>query len=148
MIHPGLLYLGSATGALDAALMQHLGITHILNVADNVPNFFPNHFAYCNLNVRDNGMDAGISRVFGTAYDFYIKCKQAGGACFVHCMSGVNRAPTVTIALLMMDQGMSLKDAHALVKHKRDIINPQPDNVAELQRFEQRLHKNSFIQSC
>lgn len=44
---------------------------HILNVADDVPNFFENsrEFHYLKLSVQDCGQDEGISRVFQAAFE-------------------------------------------------------------------------------
>eukprot|EP00466_Bigelowiella_natans_P014121 jgi/Bigna1/83075/fgenesh1_pg.101_\ len=51
------LYLGSGESAKKKDDLKNLGITDIMNVADDVPNFHPNDFKYTNLHVADFGQD-------------------------------------------------------------------------------------------
>jgi protein-tyrosine phosphatase len=66
------LYLGSGRNAQNLDKLQENSITHILNVADDVPNFHEKYanIEYCNLRVKDFGEDAGISRTFRLAEEF------------------------------------------------------------------------------
>ena len=64
------IYLGRGAAAQDLSWLQNNKIGYILNVADDVPNFFPDQFVYCNLQVGDFGADKGISRVFEQATTF------------------------------------------------------------------------------
>lgn len=68
---PG-LYLGSATAAEDLTGLKKHHVTHIVNVADDVPNYHEDTgcFKYLNLQVADFGKDKGISRVFEQAAKF------------------------------------------------------------------------------
>lgn len=67
------LFVASAREASDLDYLQGLGITHILNVADDVPNYHTDHFEYSHLPVRDFGQDQGISRIFEDAKAFVLK---------------------------------------------------------------------------
>ena len=49
--------------------------------------------------------------------------KNPEGKVAVHCQQGINRAPTVAIALLMTIDGMSLHDAATLVKSKFVVVH-------------------------
>jgi dual specificity MAP kinase phosphatase len=66
------LWLGSGRNAENADQLKQNSITHILNVADDVPSFHEasGDFIYSKLNVKDFGDDSGISRVFESAVDF------------------------------------------------------------------------------
>lgn len=72
------LFLGSGRDAENLTKLIENGVTHVLNVADDIPNFHgrevnrdgKRRFSYCNLDVTDFGGDAGISRVFGRAAAF------------------------------------------------------------------------------
>ena len=82
-----------AQGELEEAARIHretleaLGITHVLNVADDVPNFHEGAgIEYCNLSVGDFGTDVGISRVFPTALGFVRSALESpGGRVLIHC---------------------------------------------------------------
>jgi hypothetical protein len=55
-------------------------LAHILNVSDDVPNYFEakdSHLSYLKLHVKDFGLDSGISRVFQQAFEcaFYCSCR-------------------------------------------------------------------------
>merc|ERR1712025_1062060 len=66
------LYLGSGRNAQNTEELKKHNITHILNVADDVPNYFPDQFVYKKLNVQDFGTDKGIGRVFQPAFEFVV----------------------------------------------------------------------------
>lgn len=61
----------------------------------------------------------------------------------VHCANGSNRSATVTIALLMLLENLTLAQAFEEVKSKRPSINPLKDNRLELVRFERKRFKLS-----
>lgn len=57
----------------------------------------------------------------------------------VHCQMGISRSSSLVIAFLMKEFGMSLKEARKLVQSKRQIIQPNPSFVKDLERFEEYL---------
>mmetsp|Transcript_36956 Transcript_36956/g.71300 ORF Transcript_36956/g.71300 Transcript_36956/m.71300 type:complete len:100 (-) Transcript_36956:660-959(-) len=63
------IFLGNGYSARNLAALKEKGITHIMNVADDVENFHPGKFTYINLHVADFGADEGISRVFPKAIE-------------------------------------------------------------------------------
>eukprot|EP00164_Ancoracysta_twista_P002732 GFYU01003634.1.p1 GENE.GFYU01003634.1~~GFYU01003634.1.p1 ORF type:complete len:208 (-),score=39.99 GFYU01003634.1:74-661(-) len=142
------LWLGSGADAANLEKMKEKGITHVLNVANDVENFHPSDFVYCNLNVADFGQDKGISRVFEQAASFVTDAigttvvDDKNGECtskvLVHCAWGVNRSATVTIALLMMLEDKSLRDAWRDVVGARKCVCPLNDNKIQLVEFEKR----------
>ena len=146
-IKENFLYLGSGRMASEMEALKSKNITHILNVADDVPNFHPDSFIYCNLSVGDFGTDAGISRVFGTAHEFITNARDASptNRIFVHCAAGVNRSVTVVIAMLMLLDKLTLKEAWAIVRSKRKSACPLSDNIRELIKFEEKLYQTTTL---
>jgi len=138
------LFLGSGQDASNAEKLRENGVTHILNVADDVENFHPGQFVYCNLDVTDFGGDVGISRVFDQAADFICKatlnCESYEPGILVHCANGSNRSSTVVIACMMILQGLDLKTAFDTVKKAHRKTHPLGDNRKELMDFERRLY--------
>lgn len=137
--------MGSCRMAADKNLLLQMGVTHILNVADNVPNYYPNDFVYLNLNVADFGADKGIRRVFMEAFEFAFsvirskdeeKGEGRSPVMLVHCYAGVNRSVTVATALLMEIESISLRDAYDAICSKRTVACPFTDNIEELFQFE------------
>ncbi len=58
---------------------------------------------------------------------------------FVHCHSGVGRAPLMAAAYLMATGGRSHQEALALLRAARPIIGPNAEQLARLREYEQRL---------
>jgi len=141
---PDFLWLGDKYDASSKGALQEKGITHVLNCADDVDCFFPNDFEYAQLHVKDYGEDAGISRVFEEAKEFIEKCKEEKGKVLVHCYHGMNRSVTVTIALVMMLEGITLKNSLFQVNNVRS-TSIDWDNVVELINFEKKIRKKTSV---
>lgn len=62
---------------------------------------------------------------------------ERGEKVYIHCGSGVGRAPTMTAAYLI-DQGMSVEDAVARVTAVRPFIRILPDQMQQLHNFAAR----------
>jgi protein-tyrosine phosphatase len=54
----------------------------------------------------------------------------------VHCFAGKSRSTSFILAYLMMDKGLSLKDAVELTRSKRTIAEPNPGFMIQLKAFE------------
>jgi protein tyrosine phosphatase (PTP) superfamily phosphohydrolase (DUF442 family) len=57
-----------------------------------------------------------------------------GGKVYVHCASGVGRAPTMAAAYLV-STGLSLDEAWALIRKTRPFVKPTPPQRAALEQF-------------
>lgn len=135
------LYLGNGKDAQNKEKLDEFGFTHIINVADDVENYYPNDFTYLNLNVGDFGTDAGITRVFPQAMEFLEKHwkNNEDSVTLIHCAAGMNRSATLYIATVMFFEKLSLKDALGLVLSKRS-VRPIADNRRELLKYEVELY--------
>jgi hypothetical protein len=61
-----------------------------------------------------------------------------GGGVYVHCGSGVGRAPTMAAAYLV-STGLTTDEAWARIRAARPFIRPQPQQVARIRRFAEDL---------
>ena len=87
--------------------MDRIGITHILNMAQQVPNHFPNDYIYHKINILgDNNVDVKIAKVYlfhvyyldspttditesyASASSFISRVERVKGRVLVHCVSG------------------------------------------------------------
>jgi hypothetical protein len=57
-----------------------------------------------------------------------------GGAVYVHCGSGVGRAPTM-VAAYFVSTGLTPEQAWARVRQTRPFVRPKPEQVAQVERF-------------
>lgn len=66
---PQFLFLGSYENASNLKQLQALGITHILNMADELENKYPGTFTYKQCGVNDTKAD-NISKFFEDALQY------------------------------------------------------------------------------
>jgi predicted protein tyrosine phosphatase len=66
--------------------------------------------------------------------EFIAEVIEGGGSVYVHCGSGVGRAPTMAAAYLV-STGLSPREAWATIRGVRPFIRPTPVQVAQLERF-------------
>lgn len=69
---------GSQDVAGDLAILEGEGITHIVNCATGVPNYYPKKFTYLHLEVLDLPC-TDIIRCFREVHDFMKACVDSGG---------------------------------------------------------------------
>lgn len=63
-----------------------------------------------------------------------------GKAVLVHCLAGISRSVTVTVAYLMEHEHLSLNDAYDLVKGRKSDISPNFSFMGQLLEFERSLN--------
>lgn len=63
---------------------------------------------------------------------------QAGRGVYVHCASGVGRAPTMAAAYLV-SKGMTPKEAWEKIRESRPFIRPTPPQIEVVERFARHL---------
>lgn len=142
------LYLGTRYDAKNLKQLRAHGVTYILNVSDDVPNYHENDpesgLVYKKLNVADFGADPGISRVFDDAIAFVEEAMAKPTNVIVHCAHGSNRSPAIVVALAMYLKKVPLSVANEAVCKDRKHVYMMSDNLKELVAYEKKLRgKNS-----
>jgi len=110
------LFLGDRMTAGDSDRLNALGITHVLNVTQDIPNFYDNkdvgsserRLTYKRLSIKDR-IDADMSEHFAGACDFVNRARESGGRVLIHCRAGMSRSATVVIGYLMVCKKWNLK---------------------------------------
>lgn len=69
-----------------------------------------------------------------TGVAFIGRALEAGGKVYVHCASGVGRAPTM-VAAYLISTGQSADRAWALIREARPFINPTSPQLAIIEQF-------------
>ena len=129
----GKLWLGAGRDAQNLSQLRAHGITHVLNVADDVPNFHEAEadLTYLCLKITDFG--GGSRHAYPAAVEFVRESwarASTAGRVLVHCANGSNRSATVTIAVCMDLLDLTLAEAWALVCERRKAAAPLADNRA------------------
>ncbi|XP_053244062.1 dual specificity protein phosphatase 13-like [Podarcis raffonei] len=140
------LYLGDAWAARSKAILQSLGITHILNAADGPYNINTGARYYRDLPVVYYGVQAfddtsfDISVFFQDAANFiHNALKATGGKVFVHCAMGLSRSATLVLAYLMIHENLTLVEALKSVDSNRGIC-PNTGFLIQLRALDIRLN--------
>ncbi|XP_077663827.1 dual specificity protein phosphatase 6 isoform X2 [Eretmochelys imbricata] len=76
---------------------------------------------------------------------FYLEDEARGKNCgvLVHCLAGISRSVTVTVAYLMQKLNLSMNDAYDIVKLKKSNISPNFNFMGQLLDFERTLGLSS-----
>lgn len=122
------LWLGSKNAASDRQGLERKGITHIVNVADDVGCFHKGQFKYLHCKVADGGGDESIVACFQEVTSFVREACEEGGSVLLHCLMGRNRSVTVALAVLMDLKGWTLETAYAHTVQRRARVSLSPGN--------------------
>eukprot|EP01117_Protostelium_nocturnum_P018229 TRINITY_DN7590_c0_g1_i1.p1 TRINITY_DN7590_c0_g1~~TRINITY_DN7590_c0_g1_i1.p1 ORF type:complete len:269 (+),score=91.83 TRINITY_DN7590_c0_g1_i1:132-938(+) len=155
------LFLGSRVGVSKKATLDKLeaefrkknssaskegNIIHILNVAEEVKNKFPEEYDYKNYLLEDVEDEDILVHLEETS-NWIAKIKSMNEIVIVHCAAGVSRSATVVLAYLMKNERMTLKDAYSFLKEKRSVIAPNSGFLAQLMEYEKQLFGQCSVSS-
>ena len=139
------LFLSDMHGAKDPETVARLGITHVVNATNGANRNYHAHsdhgarrVQYLNPPIEDDE-GAAIEQAFAPVFEFVQQGHKVRGRVLIHCLCGVSRSATLTIAYLMQAEEMSLKEAFALVKARRPMVAPNPHFAHALLAHERKL---------
>ncbi|XP_017072075.1 dual specificity protein phosphatase Mpk3 [Drosophila eugracilis] len=139
-IIPGLLFLGNASHSCDSNALHKYNIKYVLNVTPDLPNEFEKSgiIKYLQIPITDH-YSQDLAMHFPDAIQFIEEARSANSAVLVHCLAGVSRSVTVTLAYLMHTRGLSLNDAFMMVRDRKPDVSPNFHFMQQLQSFESQL---------
>lgn len=130
------IYIGNAKFASDKALLKGLGITHIVNAAQEIPDFFKGDSSFQYLHLKmDDIPEENASRFFQVSSDFIMNAIKNGGTVLVHCAMGISRSVTILMYYLMKTLHISSEEALQMVRNCRPIAQPNPGFMEQLNRI-------------
>lgn len=137
-VFPGII-IGNGETVCDISYLKSLGVTHVLNTAEDHVRVYPTKYAshgiqYYGFHV-DDLPHCDISRYFTRTTEFIHSCVAGGGLVVVNCFMGLSRSASCVLAYLMMKQGMSLDTAMATVRQHR-AIRPNEGFLQQLRTVE------------
>ncbi|XP_007566344.1 dual specificity protein phosphatase 7-like [Poecilia latipinna] len=138
------LYLGCAKDSSNLDVLGQYNITYILNVTPNLPNVFEHksQFRYKKIPISDH-WSQNLSQFFPEAISFIDEARSKRCGILVHCLAGISRSVTVTVAYLMQRLNLSLNDAYDFVKRKKSNISPNFNFMGQLLDFERTLGQHT-----
>lgn len=129
------LYLGSEWNASNYEELKERNVGYILNVSNEIDNFFPADFKYMNVRVEDRE-DAQLIREWDKTYKFICTAMENKKACLVHCKMGISRSAATVIAFLMKKNKWNLNEAFECVRKKRTCVRPNAGFMEQLRVYE------------
>lgn len=118
------IVIGGRDDVTNIELMKSLGITHILNVAHQLPQYHPEtEFMYMKVPMLDTD-DYVITDKMNDIIKYIRNVENINGRVFVHCISGVSRSVAVLLMYFIMEHKFWLLDAYNYMKFLRPFIAP------------------------
>lgn len=163
--------MGNATHSEDSTALKKYNIQYVLNVTPDLPNVFESTdgMRYLQIPITDHWTQ-DLSAHFPNAISFigkllqlqlqlrFVTCvsnsikffatildeaRSNGASVLVHCLAGVSRSVTVTLAYLMHARSLCLNDAFALVRSRKPDVAPNFHFMEQLHSFEGQLLKTN-----
>lgn len=134
------LYLGNAANSEDVEALTKHNIKYVLNVTADLPNVFEATGAikYMQIPIADH-WSQNLATYFPQAIQFIEEARTSDTGVLVHCLAGVSRSVTITVAYLMSSLRLSLNDAFTLVRSRKSNIAPNFHFMEQLNSFEKEL---------
>jgi hypothetical protein len=133
------IYIGSLYDYKDPVKLLQLGITHILDVSGE--SYIPSNiddikktFKYVKISMQDTP-DFPIHNFFDITVKLLDEVYNTKGKVLVNCHMGKSRSVTIVLNYIMLRYGLSLDNAIAFVKYKRNVIAPNPGFIKQLQLY-------------
>ncbi|XP_058826572.1 dual specificity protein phosphatase Mpk3 isoform X2 [Topomyia yanbarensis] len=142
------LFLGNASHSEDIKSLKKYNIKYILNVTPDLPNVFERdgHIKYLQIPITDH-WSQDLAGHFPNAIKFIDEARAKGVGVLVHCLAGVSRSVTVTLAYIMFARTLSLNDAFSLVRARKPDVSPNFHFMEQLDTFERQLNIDSSQRS-
>ncbi|KAJ7143932.1 protein-tyrosine phosphatase-like protein [Mycena epipterygia] len=134
----GGLYLGSLSAVNDHPLLRAHGITHLVQALEAPwapPCRAEDGFVAYSIDIRDKE-SVDLRPHLEAACVYIERALRRGEGVLVHCQQGVSRSPSIVIAYLIRNHGMSYDAALAFVKRKRACAKPNPGFARALMEWE------------
>lgn len=129
------LYLGSEWNAANLEELQRNRVSHILNMAREIDNFYPERFIYHNVRLWDEE-SAQLLPHWKETHRFVEAARAQGTRVLVHCKMGVSRSAATVVAYAMKQYGWNLEQALRHVQELRPIARPNPGFLRQLQTYQ------------
>ncbi|CAH1366993.1 unnamed protein product [Tenebrio molitor] len=130
---PG-LYVGNYRDSKDANQLNKHNITHIVAIHDSAKKIHSDKHYLCVM--ASDSPDQNLTQYFSLCNDFIHAARLREGNVLIHCLAGMSRSVTVTVAYIMSVTNLNWKEALKVVRAGRAVANPNLGFQKQLQDFE------------
>ncbi|KHN74559.1 Dual specificity protein phosphatase 14 [Toxocara canis] len=134
----------SGFGCITEKKLNQLGITSVVD-ATNIPR--SQRYAgieYLETPVDDNVI-SNIAQYFEQVADFVKRTQEKGGKTLIFCAAGISRSAALCLMSLVINEGVSLKDAFYEIYDKRPFISPNIGFWRQMIEFEEKQKGASSV---
>lgn len=133
------IWLGNARNAASFYDLKEKNIKLIINVTNEISNYYPKEFEYINYEINDNNKDTILNYLQNSLKkirEFQKNNNQ--DQILIHCFMGASRSASILIYYIIKtlknDDGSeyTLNQALNYLKEKRNIINPSEKFILDL----------------
>jgi protein-tyrosine phosphatase len=130
------IYIGNACNSSSYYELKENKFKTVVNVTDEIPNYFEEHFDYFKAPIRDTSEDS-LQPYFRNILEYIYKKqdKYPGKNILVHCYMGSSRSAAIVVLYLIDKHHYNLEDAINFLKEKRNIVNINVNFIQNLQEF-------------
>lgn len=140
------LYLAGLREVIDEVQTKQRGVTHILNVANEITNDRTNDgYQYMWNGVDDDDPQGDITPTLDANVAWIHEALLSGGKVMVHCWSGISRSAVTVMAYLVRYHDMSAVNAYHKVLARRPIVEPWPRYLDQLQSWAPASAETSWL---
>lgn len=134
------IWLGNARNAASFYDLKNKHIKLIINVTNEISNYYPSDFEYINYNINDNNKDE-ILEFLNDSYKKIIDFNKNNNNknILIHCFMGASRSASILLFYIIKTlknkdgSEYTLNQAIKFLKEKRKIINPSEKFMLDLQ---------------
>lgn len=141
-VYPG-LYVGGQQSKHGLSRMRERGINAVVNMREESDDaergVASEHYLW--LPTTDDASPSLEDLARGVA--FIAEQRAADRGVYVHCASGVGRAPTMAAAYLV-SQGMRPEEAWTTIERARPFIRPTPPQIAVIESYARQLSEEEL----
>lgn len=119
------IYLGNAYNASNYSNLKKLNIGLIINITNEIPNYYKNDFKYLNIKIDDkNGCNIRqhFSKVLDKINSFNDNNLDKKNI-LIHCFMGSSRSATLSCIYISDKYGKNIEESISYVKKKRPVVN-------------------------
>ncbi|CAM9191403.1 unnamed protein product, partial [Chrysoparadoxa australica] len=124
--------------------IQGIGVTHVLNAAQQLPNFHKESLVYHHAPMLDTPSE-DLAPYRKQAVSFLQHVDEIKGRCLVHCIAGCSRSVSLVLLYLMEARRVNLRSAYTQVQHYRTIMQPNEGFRFQLAMIEVELFGYSTV---
>ena len=139
------LYISDFPTATNKKTLITDGITHVITCVYGMAPYFPETFVYKTIPLIDSPNE-NIFQYFDSTNKYIDDAiHNQDGKILVHCICGASRSATILASyIIYKGKGkVNVKDALKYLKQKRDLVDPNPGYIKQLEKYSKIIKQRS-----